>query len=62
MKNLVRAFVVAFVLSGAAASTSTHTASASTIATSMKASALPVPTCPPDGSKGTCGMKLLAAL
>ena len=62
MKNLVRAFVVAFALSGAAVSTSTHTASASTIAPSMEASAMPVPTCPPDGSKGTCGMKLLAAL
>jgi hypothetical protein len=59
MKNFVRAFVVALVLTGAAASTSARTASASvtTIASSVQSNALPVPTCPPDGSKGTCGMQ-----
>ncbi len=56
MKNIVRAFVVVLALTGAAASTQTSTASASTIASSsMHSSMMPVPTCPPDG-KNDCGM------
>jgi hypothetical protein len=57
MKNFVRAFVVALVLTGTAASTSTRAASAASIAAWVQPSALLIPTCPPDGSKGTCGMR-----
>jgi len=56
MKIIVRAFVVVLALTGAAASTQTPTASASTIVSaSMRSSAMPVPTCPPDGSTN-CGI------
>lgn len=54
MKNIVRAFVVALVLTSAAAST--HKASAaSQSALSGKLSALPVPSCAPD-DPNACGL------
>jgi len=56
MKNLVRAFVVALVLTGAVASTHTATASAKTIAAPLGSKLNAVPTCAPDGSQGDCGM------
>ena len=57
MKNIVRAFVVVLALTGAAASTQTSSASARMIASSsMTSNAMPIPTCPPDGSTN-CGIK-----
>lgn len=56
MKTIIRAFVVVLALTGAAASTRTSAASAKTIASSVQSHALPIPTCPPDGTT-TCGMK-----
>lgn len=56
MKIFVRAFVVALALTGAVASTQTSSASARTIASSsMTSSAMPIPTCPPDGTTD-CGL------
>jgi len=49
MKNIVRAFVVALVLTGAVASAHTKT---TTVA--LKTSASPIPTCPPD-DPNACG-------
>ena len=49
MKNIVRAFVVVLALTGAVASAKTQ---ATHIA---RVSAIPVPTCPPDGSTD-CGL------
>lgn len=54
MKNLVRAFVVALVLTGAAASTMTS-AHASTKITAAKVSAMPTPMCAPGDPTG-CGI------
>jgi len=48
MKNIVRAFVVVLVLTGAAASTRTSSASAKTIAAPVQSSLMPVPMCGPD--------------
>jgi hypothetical protein len=57
MKNIVRAFVVALVLTGVAATSQTSSASASAQnkVTAARTSMLPVPTCPPD-DPNTCGM------
>lgn len=55
MKHIVRAFVVALVLTGAVASTQTSTASTQNKVTVAKVSMLPVPMCPPDDPNG-CGM------
>jgi hypothetical protein len=55
MKHIVRAFVVALVLTGAVASTQTSSASTKTKVTAARTSMLPVPTCPPDDPNG-CGM------
>lgn len=55
MKTLARAFALALVVTGAAAST--HTPSTYTTATlSPRAGALPIPTCPPDGTT-SCGIE-----
>ena len=55
MKNLVRAFVAALVVTGAVASA--HTATASTQAhLTPRASFMPIPACPPDGST-SCGLQ-----
>lgn len=56
MKTFVRAFVIVLTLTGAAASTRTSAASARTIASSVQPKMFPVPVCPPDGSKGDCGI------
>jgi hypothetical protein len=55
MKNIVRAFVVALVLTGVAATSQTSSASAQNKVTAARTSMLPVPTCPPDDPNG-CGM------
>jgi hypothetical protein len=57
MKHIVRAFVVALVLTGAAATTQTSSASTKTKVTVAKVSMLPIPTCPPD-DPNACGMGL----
>jgi hypothetical protein len=56
MKIIVRAFVVALVLTGAAASTQIASASASSKVTIAKNSAMPTPMCPPD-DPNACGMR-----
>jgi hypothetical protein len=55
MKHIVRAFVVALVLTGAVASTQTSSASTKDKVSVAKVSMLPVPTCPPD-DPNACGM------
>jgi hypothetical protein len=55
MKIIVRAFVVALVLTGAAATTQTSSASTQNKVTATKVSILPVPTCPPD-DPNACGL------
>ncbi|NYF78387.1 hypothetical protein [Granulicella arctica] len=54
MKNIMRALVIALALTGAVASTHTSTASAQVV--TSKLSAMPVPTCDPNGTD-TCGME-----
>lgn len=54
MKNIVRAFVVALVLTGSAATA--YTANSGAIVTkATTVSAMPKPTCPPDDPNG-CGI------
>jgi hypothetical protein len=61
MKIIVRAFVVVLALTGAVASTQTSaSASARTITASSSLKALPVPTCPPDGSSNNCNIGAMA--
>jgi hypothetical protein len=55
MKNLVRAFVVVLVLTGAAASTQIASASSQSKVTVSKTSAFPTPMCPPD-DPNACGI------
>jgi hypothetical protein len=55
MKLAIRAFVVVLVLTGAAATTQTSSASTQNKVTATRTSMLPVPTCPPDDPNG-CGM------
>lgn len=55
MKILVRAFVVALVLTGAVASTQTASATSKDKVVAARTSMLPVPMCPPDDPKG-CGI------
>jgi hypothetical protein len=57
MKIIVRAFVVVLVLTGAAATTQTSSASTQNKVTANRVSILPVPTCPPD-DPNACGMGL----
>ncbi|WP_348267450.1 hypothetical protein P8936_17075 [Edaphobacter paludis] len=54
MQNIVRTFAIVLVLTGAAASTQTSSASAKTIITA-KVSAGPTPVCPPN-APNACGM------
>jgi hypothetical protein len=56
MKIIVRAFVVALVLTGAAASTQITSASTSSKVTIAKNSAMPTPMCAPD-DPNACGMR-----
>jgi hypothetical protein len=55
MKIIVRAFVIALVLTGAVASTHSVPASAQTIAVSVMPSVAAVPVCDPT-DPGDCGM------
>ena len=55
MKNIVRAFVVVLVLTGAVATTQTSSASTQNKVTAARTSVLPVPTCAPD-DPNACGM------
>ena len=55
MKTIVRAVVVALVLTGAVASTQVSSASTSSKVTLAKNSALPTPMCAPD-DPNACGM------
>jgi hypothetical protein len=55
MKHIVRAFVVALVLTGAVASTQASSAPTKAKVSVAKVSMLPVPTCPPD-DPNACGM------
>ena len=55
MKNVVRAFVVVLVLTGAAASTQIASASSQAKVVVAKTSAMPIPMCAPD-DPNACGM------
>ena len=56
MKHIVRAFVVALVLTGVAATTPTSSASTQNkVVASRVVASIPVPTCPPD-DPNACGM------
>ncbi len=55
MKHIVRAFVVVLVLTGAAATTQTSSASTKNKVTVSRTSMLPVPVCAPDDPHA-CGM------
>ena len=55
MKNIVRAFVAALVLTGVAASTQIASASSQTKVAVAKTSAMPVPCCAPD-DPNACGI------
>jgi hypothetical protein len=55
MKNIIRAFVVALVVTGVAATTQTSNASTKNKVAVAKVSMLPVPTCAPD-DPNACGM------
>ena len=57
MKLMIRAFVVALVLTGAAASSHISASAQSNKTVLAKSSALPIPTCPPDDPTG-CGNPL----
>jgi len=54
MKNIVRAFVIALAITGFAAAShvSALAQTATTTVTASKASAFPIPTCPPDDPTG----------
>jgi hypothetical protein len=56
MKHIVRAVVVALVLTGAVASTQTSSAFTQSKVTVARNSALPVPMCAPDDPNG-CGIR-----
>lgn len=56
MKLIVRAAVVALVLTGAAASTQIASASSQTKVTVAKSSAMPIPACAPDDANA-CGLR-----
>jgi hypothetical protein len=56
MKFIVRAFVLALTVTGAAASTQITSASAQTKVAVAKTSAMPIPMCAPD-DPNACGMR-----
>ena len=57
MKNIIRAFVVVLVLTGAAASARTSApATAKTIAASVQSNAMPIPSCDPNDA-AACALK-----
>ncbi len=55
MKHIIRAFVLALVLTGAVATTHTSSASAQNKVDVARVSMLPIPSCPPD-DPNACGM------
>ncbi len=55
MKHIVRAFVVVLVLTGAAATTQTSSASTKNQVVASRVSMLPIPSCPPN-DPSACGM------
>jgi hypothetical protein len=55
MKTMIRAFVVALVITGVAATTQTSNASTKNKVTISRTSMLPVPTCAPD-DPNACGI------
>ncbi len=55
MKHIVRAFVVVLVLTGAAATTQTSSASTKNKVTVARTSMLPIPVCAPN-DPNACGM------
>jgi hypothetical protein len=55
MKHIVRAFVIVLVLTGAAATTQTSSASTKNKVAVARTSMLPVPTCAPN-DPNACGM------
>jgi hypothetical protein len=55
MKHLVRAFVVALVLTGAVATTQTSSAATQNKVTASRTSMLPIPTCAPN-DPNACGL------
>ena len=57
MKHIVRAFVVALVLTGAVATTQTSSASTQSKVTVARTSMLPIPSCDPN-DPNACGMGL----
>jgi hypothetical protein len=57
MKHIVRAFVVALVITGAVASTKTTSAATPNKITAARTSMLPIPSCAPD-DPNACGMGL----
>jgi hypothetical protein len=57
MKLIVRAFVLALVVTGAAATTMTASTSAQNKVVATRVSLLPIPSCPPD-DPNACGMAL----
>jgi hypothetical protein len=57
MKLIIRTFVAILVLTGAAATTQTASASAQTKVAATRVSMLPVPSCAPD-DPNACGMGL----
>ncbi|MBS1801084.1 MAG: hypothetical protein JSS95_14825 [Acidobacteria bacterium] len=56
MKHIVRATVVALVLTGAVASTQATSSSSKATVTAAKTSAMPIPMCAPD-DPNACGMR-----
>jgi len=55
MKTIIRAFVIVLALTGAVASTQIASASSQPKVSAAKASAMPIPTCPPD-DPNACGI------
>jgi hypothetical protein len=55
MKVIVRSLVIALAVTGAIATTTANGSTAKTTAITAKASAMPVPTCPPGDPNG-CGI------
>jgi hypothetical protein len=54
MKIIVRSLVIALAVTGAIATSYAKAPSASSKVTIAKTSAMPIPSCPPDG--GSCGL------
>jgi hypothetical protein len=55
MKIVIRSLVIALAVTGAIATTAANGSTAKTTAIAGKTSAMPIPSCPPDG-KTSCGL------